>query len=103
MQNFVVTYSLRPIGDVGSVFRRYPGLWQVFVSDSNEAGRYRLVAEEPTRPAGEKLDMIVMEALNPGSTTGEKDADGNSKGPGLFQQLASTMNSLNRFMKQLSN
>lgn len=26
---FTTTYSLRPIADVGSVFRRYPGMWQV--------------------------------------------------------------------------
>ncbi len=29
LNQFVVTYSLRPIGDLGSVYRRYPGLWQV--------------------------------------------------------------------------
>lgn len=29
LRNFVITYSLRSIGDVGSVFRRYPGLWKV--------------------------------------------------------------------------
>lgn len=26
---FTVAYSLRPIGDVGTVFRRYPGKWKV--------------------------------------------------------------------------
>lgn len=30
-KNFTVTYSLRPIGNEGSVFRRYPGLWKVFM------------------------------------------------------------------------
>lgn len=29
LKNFSITYSLRPIGDVGSVYRRYPSLWQV--------------------------------------------------------------------------
>lgn len=29
LNRFTTTYSLRPIADVGSVFRRYPGTWQV--------------------------------------------------------------------------
>lgn len=29
LNRFTTTYSLRPIADVGSVFRRYPGMWQV--------------------------------------------------------------------------
>ncbi len=29
LSRFTTTYSLRPIQDVGSVFRRYPGMWQV--------------------------------------------------------------------------
>lgn len=29
LNRFTTTYSLRPIQDVGSVFRRYPGMWQV--------------------------------------------------------------------------
>jgi hypothetical protein len=29
LSRFTTTYSLRPIQDVGSVFRRYPGTWQV--------------------------------------------------------------------------
>lgn len=29
LKAFTITYSLRPIGDIGTVFRRYPGLWKV--------------------------------------------------------------------------
>jgi hypothetical protein len=29
LSRFTTTYSLRPIAEVGSVFRRYPGSWQV--------------------------------------------------------------------------
>ena len=28
-KNFTVTYSLRPINDMGSVYRRYPDMWKV--------------------------------------------------------------------------
>lgn len=103
LKEFAVTYSLRPIGDVGSVFRRYPGMWQVFVNDPELPGRYKLIAEEPARPAGEALDAMVMEALNPGSMTGAAGEDGKAQGPGLMQQVATTITSLQRFMRSLSN
>ena len=42
-------------GDVGTVFRRYPGMWQVFVEDLDSPGRYKLIAERPSSPAGESV------------------------------------------------
>ncbi len=39
LRDFTVTYSLKPIGEVGSVFRKYPGMWQVFVEDLELPGR----------------------------------------------------------------
>lgn len=53
LSRFTTTYSLRPIADVGSVFRRYPGMWQVFVQDAQVQGRYKLIAERLSRPGGE--------------------------------------------------
>ena len=58
---FTTSYSLRPVADVGSVFRRYPGQWQVFVEDpSMEPGRYLLAAEKPTRPAGTACHQLLF-------------------------------------------
>jgi len=58
---FTTSYSLRPVADVGSVFRRYPGQWQVFVEDpSMEPGRYLLAAERPTRPAGTACHQLLF-------------------------------------------
>ena len=54
---FVTCYSLRPVGDVGSVYRRYPDPWKVFVEDSENPGRYKLAAERTSRPAGEPLSI----------------------------------------------
>ena len=51
-KNFTVTYSLRPIDDVGSVYRRYPEMWKVFLEEEGMPGRYKLIAEKPSRPAG---------------------------------------------------
>lgn len=53
LSTFTTSYSLRPIAELGSVYRRYPGMWQVFLEDPNaEPGRYILAAERPSRPAG---------------------------------------------------
>lgn len=59
LNTFTVTYSLYPIGDIGSVFRRYPGIWQVFIEDPGTPGRYRLAAEKDERPAGRKCNCFV--------------------------------------------
>ena len=66
LRDFVTTYSLRPVGDVGTVFRRYPGMWQVFVQDPELAGRFTLAAERASRPGGEALDLIILEAMGEG-------------------------------------
>lgn len=52
LAQFITTYSIRPIGDIGTIFRRYPDLWQVFIQDEEAPGRYKIIAERPERPAG---------------------------------------------------
>lgn len=51
---FITTYSIRPIGDIGTIFRKYPEQWQVYLQDEEMPGRYRKIAERPERPAGVK-------------------------------------------------
>ncbi|KAL4448843.1 hypothetical protein ABPG77_007560 [Micractinium sp. CCAP 211/92] len=98
LSRFTTTYSLRPIQDVGSVFRRYPGMWQVFVQDPEVPGRYKLVAERLSRPGGEALDYILMEALGPpAGAEGEQQG-----GAGFINQLGVTLSGLQRFMRSLS-
>jgi hypothetical protein len=78
----------------------------VFVSDPEVPGRYKLIAEEPTRPAGEKLDYIIMEAMGLNKGAGAEGGEGGGeggKGPSLFQQIGATVTSLQRFMRSLSN
>lgn len=53
LSKFLTTYALRPIGEVGSVFRQYPHPWKVFVEDKSTPGRYLLAANCESRPAGE--------------------------------------------------
>lgn len=98
LKEFVTVYSLRPIGDVGTVFKKFPELWKVFVQDPDLPGRYLLAAERPSRPGGEALDMIVMQALGMDKSEG----DGGNGSPGLLQQIGVTLNGLQRFMRSLS-
>lgn len=97
LKTFQTTYSLRPIQDIGTVFRSYPGLWKVFIQDEAAPGRYKLIAERPSRPAGEALDNIIMDAIAPESEDGQKAP------PGVMQQVVGTMASMQRFMRSLSN
>jgi hypothetical protein len=52
-------YCLRPL-DKGAVFRSYPSGWQVWWD--NDDVEYKLIAEEATRPAGDRLDQILAQA-----------------------------------------
>ena len=96
LSDFVTVYSLRPIGDVGSVFKRFPSQWQVFVADSEAPGRYILAAERPSRPGGEDLDLIVMRAL------GIERTEENNEEIGLPNQISMAFRSIQRFMNSLS-
>ena len=89
LSTFTVTYSLRPLGEFGTVFRRYPGQWQVhcqspseytargtllpartlfdrdvpqqvFIEDESTPGRYSLVAEMKDRPTGDQCAGGVL-------------------------------------------
>lgn len=99
---FVTTYSLRPVGDIGSVFRKFPGLWQVFVQDPELPGRYLLAAERPSRPAGEVLDLIIMQALGVDGVAGVGGEGGEGREVGFVDRVGLTISSLQRFMKALS-
>eukprot|EP00983_Pelagomonas_calceolata_P039250 1137096-Pelagomonas_calceolata.AAC.2 len=153
LKDFAITYSLRPIGfgEIGTVYRRYPGMWQetqivelealtarqglgqfkqqgrrqhqqyleyiplcisvlqkkplslsdgVFLQDPELPGRYRLVAEKPSRPEGEYLDYLVQQAMGTMEEEGKEGQQGGAGG--IFGQLQRTVNSLNYFMKSLS-
>ncbi|PRW33042.1 hypothetical protein C2E21_8017 [Chlorella sorokiniana] len=102
LNRFTTTYSLRPIADVGSVFRRYPGMWQVFVQDAELPGRYKLVAERLSRPGGEALDYILMEAFGGPEGGAEGGQGGQGGATGFINQLGLTISGLQRFMRSLS-
>lgn len=71
---------------------------QVFLEEDNMPGRYKMIAERPSRPAGDMLDYIIMQA------TGELDEEGNApKAQDFAGQVAGVMRGMQRFMKSLSN
>jgi hypothetical protein len=81
-------YYVRPV-DQSAVFRSYPSLWQVWLEMD---GEYKLIAEEPQRPAGDALDQILAKATG-------TDATGNTvqpKKPGLLTNLQRFLNALSR-------
>lgn len=45
--------------------------------------RYKLIAERPSRPAGEVLDNIILDAVMPEGENGEKES------PGIMKQARS--------------
>jgi hypothetical protein len=93
-----VTYSLRPLPWCnGSVFKAYPGQWKLFLEDTEEPGRFRLIDEFAQRPAGEELDDIVEQALRP---LGD---DGETAEKTTAQKFLSVMKDMQRFMRSLSS
>jgi Domain of unknown function (DUF1995) len=53
-------YYLRPL-EKGAVFRAYPSAWQVWWDNDDIA--YQLIAEEESRPVGDRLDRILAQVL----------------------------------------
>lgn len=92
ISTFTVVYSMRPLPE-GAIFRRYPGLWQVFLDDKERPGRYILAKEQPTRPNPDDLDVLLM---------GGEDEEESGE-PSAFVKAMGVFASLNRFMRSLSN
>ena len=66
-------------------------------------GRYKLVAEKPSRPAGQALDQILMEATGQGGAVGP---DGQQQQPGggsIVGQIQNLVRDMQRFMKALGS
>mmetsp|Transcript_49175 Transcript_49175/g.93915 ORF Transcript_49175/g.93915 Transcript_49175/m.93915 type:complete len:355 (-) Transcript_49175:422-1486(-) len=101
LSTFLVTYSIYPLSSPsGSVFKKYPGQWQVFLEEENNVGRYKLVAERSARPAGEDLDDIIMGLT--GDNPNEDGEDGEPREKTLIEQVGGAVVSMQRFMRALT-
>lgn len=64
LNTFDSCYYIRPM-EGAMLFRCYPSPWQVWIESDDT---YELVAEEPQKPIGEKLERILVGTLNSDDT-----------------------------------
>ncbi|MEH2161077.1 MAG: DUF1995 family protein [Nostoc sp.] len=81
-------YYLRPIDDQSALSRSYPGQWEVWLETG---GEYQRIAELPTKPSADELDLIFLKG-QPQTITDTAPV----KKPNVFK-------SLQRFLKALSS
>jgi len=115
LSSFTTCYALRPVGEVGTVYKRWPGKWQVFIEDERAPGRYKLTNKEgyDVAPAGEALDLIFERALarsSSSSSSGSSVARNGEISPrddlgddiGVGARIGTVVKGITRFMRQLS-
>lgn len=83
-------YYLEPLNSA-ALRRSYPGRWEVWLETDED---YQLIAEQPQKPVGEALDLIL------GKATGSSDTDEPTPPPakktGLLTNLQRFLNALSR-------
>lgn len=81
-------YFLKPF-EGGAIYRSYPSLWQVWLEEN---GEWKLIAEEPQKPAGDRLESILM------GTTEEENNDS----PTVKPKKAGFLSNLQQMFKALN-
>ena len=91
-----VVYCIQPLPWCnGNIFKRFPGLWRLYLQDETRPGRFKLVKESPQRLAGDDLDDVVMKEFRPKGEDGEEvEAGAVEKVFGVFASLQRFANSL---------
>jgi len=93
-----VAYCLQPLPWCnGSIFKRYPGMWRLYLEDEARPGRFKLVRESYSRLAGDDLDDVVMQQYRP------KGEDGEEVEAGPVEKVFRVVADMQRFMNSLSN
>lgn len=83
-------YYLKPF-EGGVIYRTYPELWQVWTDAPAPVVGYTLIAEEPERPAGDRLERILM-----GSAESNPDAVPTPKKKGFLGNLGQMLKALSQ-------
>ena len=61
-----VVYCIQPLPWCnGNIFKRFPGMWRLYLQDEARPGRFKLVQESAKRLAGDDLDDVVMKEAAP--------------------------------------
>jgi hypothetical protein len=92
LSKFTTVYSVAPRPEA-TIFRQYPGLWQIFTEDTKQPGRLILAKEQPSRPTLDDIDMLLL-----GGGSGE---DGEQE-PSALANAVGIFASFNRFMRSIS-
>lgn len=82
---------------------RWPANSQARHAHTAQTNRYKLAAEQPNRPAGDALDYLIMQALDPEGAAAAANGGSGGQAGGLLGSLGATMASMQRFMRSLSN
>ena len=93
-----VVYCIQPLDWCnGNIFKRYPGMWRLYLQDEERPGRFKLVQESYQRLAGDDLDDVVMQQFRP------KGEDGEEIEAGPVEKVFRVVADMQRFMRSLSN
>jgi hypothetical protein len=84
-------YYLQPL-DGAALYRCYPSMWEVWLE---EDGSYQRIAQEPTKPVGDTLDQILMQAI-PEADVSASSPQQRPKQKGLLAGLQNFLNALSR-------
>ena len=91
-----VVYCIQPLPWCnGNIFKRFPGMWRLYLQDEERPGRFKLVQESAKRLAGDDLDDVVMKELRP------KGEDGEEVEAGPVEKIFGLVASLQRFANSL--
>ncbi|BFM38580.1 DUF1995 family protein [Synechocystis sp. LKSZ1] len=91
LSTLVSSYYFRPL-EGAVVLRSFPSPWQVYLEQEED---YQLIAEEPQKPAGEALEILIQQALNPQESNASPTASSIKK-PGLFASMGRFLRALNQ-------
>lgn len=83
-------YYFRPL-EGATVFRSYPSLWQVWLEKEDD---YELIAEESSKPMGERLETLILQATGKATETGEPSPTPVARKTGLFSSVGKLLKAL---------
>ena len=89
-------YYIRSFGE-GALYRCYPSPWQVWLEEN---GQYKLIAEQPEKPVGDQLDIILAKATGTAKTDKSTSSSETITAPPKRKGLLSE---IQKFLRALSN
>ena len=89
-------YYIRSVGEA-TLYRCYPSPWQVWLEEN---GQYKLIAEEPEKPVGDRVDIILAEAT---ATTKTDNSISSSETITAPPKRKGILAEIQKFLRALSN